>query len=47
MIRVRAALDALRSFARGFLGFATPMPSDPAAARKQIQQSAESRPRCC
>ena len=47
MIRVRAVLDALRSFARGFLGLAAPMPSDPATARKQIQDAAERRPHCC
>ncbi len=47
MTSLRAVLDALRAFTRGFLGLAAPMPSDPASARKQIQDTAERRPRCC
>lgn len=47
MKRLRAAAIALRDFARGFLGLARPIPSDAAAARREIEASAERRPHCC
>ena len=47
MTRLRTVLGAIRRFARGFLGLATPISRDPAAARAQLQDAAERRPRCC
>jgi hypothetical protein len=45
--RVRAAIAALRDFARGFLGLAAPVPADPDAAREHLRQTDDHRPRCC
>ena len=47
MTRLRQAAAALRDFARGFLGIATPLPRDGAAARHRIKDDASRRSHCC
>jgi hypothetical protein len=46
MTRLRRAAAALRDFARGFLGIATPLPRDASRARARLRET-ERRPRCC
>ncbi len=47
MTRLRRVAAALRDFARGFLGIATPLPRETGAARAQLRETAERKPRCC
>jgi hypothetical protein len=47
MSRVRRVAAALRDFARGFLGIATPLPRDARRARAKLDETAQRRPRCC
>jgi hypothetical protein len=47
MTQLRRAATALRDFARGFLGLATPLPRETGAARARLRETAERRPRCC
>ena len=47
MTAIRSAVAALRNFTRGFLGLATPPPTNPAAARLHLEDAAKRRPHCC
>jgi hypothetical protein len=44
---VRRAARALRDFARGFLGLASPPPRDPDGARRHLHRKAQGRTPCC
>jgi hypothetical protein len=47
MSRLRLVIEAVRAFARGYLGIATPVPRDAAAARAHLEDAAKRRPHCC